>query len=125
MFRKLDRTFGVLLLIGTCGHTLGTLLMLPALSGMWVWSLGASLAGAVLGTLNLVRAGRPADKTLAVITTIGTGLWGLMALAFGMSIHNIFDPRALFHFLVSWVLVFFGPATIRTSSEVSRRSDTE
>jgi uncharacterized membrane protein len=113
MLKKIDRAFGALLVLGSCGHTAGTLLWLPAMSGMWIWSLGSSLAAALLGALNIVRAGRPGDRTLAVITTIGTALWALIALAFGRSIGNIFDPRALTHFVISVILVFFGVTTLR------------
>ncbi len=114
MLKKIDRAFGVLLVLGSCGHTAGTLLWLPALSGIWVWSLGSSLAAALLGALNIVRAGRPDDKTLAVITTVGTAGWAVLAFTFGLSINNVFDPRALTHFVTAIVLAFFGVLTIRS-----------
>jgi len=118
MLKKIDRLFGVLLVLGSCGHTAGTLLWLPAFSGMWVWSLGSSLAAALLGALNIVRAGSPGDKTLAVITTIGTAVWAMVALAFGLSINNVFDVRAMTHFVESVVLVIFGLRTIRGQMEL-------
>jgi hypothetical protein len=121
MLRTTDRVFGVLLVLGSCGHTAGTLLWIPAMSGMWIWSLGSSLAAALLGTLNIVRAGRPEDRTLAVITTLGTAVWALLALAFGISIGNLLDPRALMHFVVSVVLVSFGLVTLRTTLKVGAR----
>jgi len=111
--KKLDQLFGVLLILGSCGHTAGTLLWLPAMSGIWIWSLGAALAGLVLGALNLVRAVRPEDKPIAVIAVVGTALWALIAFAFGKSINNIFDPRPLIHCIVSIVLVIFGIRTLR------------
>ena len=116
MLGKIDRIFGVFLLIGAAGHIMGTLLLLPAMSEIWVWSLGAAIAAALLGVLNIVRAGRANDKTIAVITTIGTAIWALLALTFGASIHNLLDPRALFHFVVSAVLVVFGFLTIRNAA---------
>ena len=121
MLRTTDRVFGVLLVLGSCGHTAGTLLWIPAMSGMWIWSLGSSLAAALLGTLNIVRAGRPEDRTLAVITTLGTAVWALLALAFGISIGNLLDPRALMHFVVSVVLVSFGLVTLRPTLKVGAR----
>jgi len=120
MLKKIDQAFGVLLLLGGCGHTAGTLLWLPAMSGMWVWSLGAALAVLLLGALNLVRAARPHDRTIALITIVGTAIWGLLALAFGKSINNLLDVRALVHFVNSVVLVFFGILTLRSTSRTER-----
>ncbi len=106
--KTIDRIFGWLLIVGSAGHTAGTVLWTEPMSGIFIWSLGSALAAALLGVLNLVRAGRPGDRTLALITTIGTGLWAALALAFGISIHNVLDPRPMTHFVVSVVLVVFG-----------------
>jgi hypothetical protein len=108
-----DRTFGWLLVLCTCGHTLGTFKLIPLMSGMFVWSLGSSLAMALLGALNLVRAGRPEDKTLATITAIGTFAWLLLALAFGQSIGNMGDPRVVGNAVIAAALVVFSIATLR------------
>ena len=116
MLKAIDRTFGILLVLASSGHTVGTMMWLPAMSGMWVWSLGASLAGYLLGTLNIVRAGRPQDRTLAAITMVGTALWALMALAFGQSIGNLLDPRAMGHFIISLALVCFSARTLLGAS---------
>lgn len=99
--RTVDRTFGCLLVLGSVGHSIGTVRWMPATSDAFVWSLGSSLAAALLGALNLVRAGRPGDRTLAAITAVGTACWMLVAFGFGRSIGNRGDPRALFHALVA------------------------
>ena len=109
--KTVDRIFGWLLILGSAGHTAGTVMWTEPMSGIFIWSLGSSLAAAVLGVLNLVRAGRPGDKTLALITISGTALWAALALAFGFSIHNVLDPRPMIHFIVSIVLVIFGVRT--------------
>ena len=111
--KTVDRIFGWLLIVATCGHTLGTFLLLPFMSGLFIWSLGSALASGLLGVLNLVRAGRPDDKTVAMITAIGTACWAVVALAFGKSIHNLLDPRVLMHFLTSAGLVGFSVRTLR------------
>lgn len=116
MLKRADQAFGVLLLLGACGHTVGTMLWLPALSGTWVWSLGGALAVGLLGVLNLVRAARPHDRTIALITVVGTAIWALLALAFGKSINNLLDIRAVVHFVNSLVLVVFSILTLRNSS---------
>ncbi len=114
--QKVDRVFGWLLILGSCGHTAGTFLWVPFMSGMFVWSLGSSLAAALLGVLNLVRAGRPDDKTLAMITAIGSACWVLIAVAFGQSINNLLDPRALMHAITAAVLVGFSIRTLRNAN---------
>jgi hypothetical protein len=116
--KTIDRIFGWLLILGSAGHTIGTVLWTEPMSGIFLWSLGSSLAAALLGVLNLVRAGRRQDKTLALITTIGTAFWAALALTFGFSIHNVLDPRAMTHFIVSVVLVIFGVRTLsRTDAD--------
>ena len=108
-----DRVFGWLMILGTCLHTVGTISLTKFMSDVFVWSLGASIAGFLLGALNLVRAGRPADKTLAYITVVGTFLWAMLAVTFGVSIGNVFDPRVITNVIISAALVFFCIRSIR------------
>jgi hypothetical protein len=116
MLKNVDRTFGWLLILAAFGHTAGTLKWIPFMSGMFVWSMGSSLAAGLLGALNIVRAGRSADTTLAAITLVGTASWMVLALAFGQSIGNLLDPRALGHAIIASVLVVFGGITLRRAS---------
>ena len=103
-----DRVFGYLLILGAVGHTIGTILWVPAMSQLFIWSLGSAVAAFVLGALNILRAGRPDDRPLAAITVVGTFAWMLVALAFGISIHRVLDPRPLSHIIISLFLVLFG-----------------
>ena len=112
MLRTVDRIFAVLLALAACGHTVGTVLWTQPMSSIFIWSLGSSLAAGLLATLNFVRAGRPDDKTLAVITAVGTMCWALVAFAFGVSIYNVFDPRPLGHVVISIVLVIFSAISL-------------
>ncbi len=112
MLKTADRIFGLLLILAACGHTVGTILWTQPMSGVFIWSLGSSLAALLLGTLNIVRAGRPDDKTLAIITLIGTACWAAVAFAFGKSIGNVLDPRPLSHVIISLVLVVLSAATL-------------
>jgi hypothetical protein len=107
-----DRIFGVLLILGTCGHIAGTLKTAPPMSSIWIWSLGAGLGGLVLGPLHLVRAGRPNDRAVALIATLGSVGWFFIALAFGVSIHHVLDFRPFGHMIISAVLVGFGLRTL-------------
>jgi hypothetical protein len=120
--KTIDRTFGWLLVLGSLGHTIGTLMWTQPMSGIFIWSLGSSLAAALLGVLNIVRAGRPDDKTLATISAIGTACWALLALGFGKSIGNLLDPRAVGHAMIAVVLVIFSVITLRNGSLVTWRS---
>lgn len=117
-----DRIFGVLLILGTCGHIAGTLMLAPAMSGIWIWSLGAGLCGLVLGPLHLVRAGRPHDRPVALIATLGTAGWFFVALAFGVSIHHVLDPRPFGHMIISAALVAFGIRTLLGAGQPSAAS---
>lgn len=112
MLKRVDCVFGALLVLASLGHTFGTLKLLPAWSGMWVWSLGAALAGLLLGALNILRASRSGDTIIAVLTTVGTVCWILVVLAFGRTIGNLFDPRVVGHVAISSVLVIFGVLTL-------------
>ena len=124
MRKHLDQACGWLLVLGACGHTGGTLLWLPRMSDIWIWSLGSALAAMVLGALNLLRASREDDRALAWITTLGTACWGLVAVAFGVSIGNMLDPRPLMHAVVSLLLVGYSLATLlRTQRLETSHSD--
>ena len=122
MLKTIDRTFGWLLVLGSLGHTIGTLMWTQPMSGIFIWSLGSSLAAALLGVFNIVRAGRPDDKTLATITAIGTGCWALLALGFGESIGNLLDPRVVGHAIIAAVLVIFSMITLRNGSRTTWHS---
>ena len=44
MLKVIDRIFACLLILGGVGHTIGTILWTPPMSGIFIWSLGAALA---------------------------------------------------------------------------------
>jgi hypothetical protein len=106
-----DRIFAGLLFLFALGHVAGSVLAYPFLSSELVWAISATVLAILLAALNFVRAGRPGDRTLAWICTIGCLAWLVLALAFGVSIGNIFDPRADLHALVALVLALFSLRT--------------
>lgn len=122
MLKITDRICGWLLVLATCGHVAGTFVAYAAMSSIFVWSLGSALAGLLLGALNIVRAGRPHDQTLAVIATLGTACWALVAFGYGKSVGNVLDPRPLTRMVIATALVFFGVRTLRGGSaeEIAR-----
>jgi hypothetical protein len=110
--RVLDRAASILLLLGAAGHTVGTVLSLPPSHDAFIWSLGSSLAAVLVGVLNLVRAGRPSDRTLAWICLGGSLGWALVVLGFGLIIGNLVDPRVDMHLVASLALVAFSVRTL-------------
>ena len=104
---RIDRAFAVLLSLGAAGHTMGSLTLLEAGSGIQVWSLGSALCAFLLGALNWVRAGRAADRTLAWITGLGSLGWLGVAVGFGLSIGRLGDFRVVWHGLCAVALTLF------------------
>jgi hypothetical protein len=111
MIKIIDRVFGALLLVGGALHAFGSISAYPRGSDVLVWALSGSLAAILLAVLNLVRASRPQDRTLAWITFCGSLCWAAVALAFGMAIGNVADPRVLWHAISALVLAAFSVRT--------------
>jgi hypothetical protein len=107
-----DRLFGWLQILGACGHTAGTILLAPFMSGLFVWSLGASIGMFLTAALNLLRAARPGDRTVAFLAVAGSGGQFLLCLAFGGSIANFGDPRVVANCLIAAVLFGFAVRTL-------------
>jgi hypothetical protein len=104
----IDRVFALHLLLGAAGHTFGSLSLLPAAgSDIQVWSLGSALCAALLAVLNLLRAGRPADKPLAWVTALGSIGWLGVVIGFGLSIGRLTDFRVLWHGMSALMLAIF------------------
>ncbi len=91
----LDRVLGSLLIVGGIGHTAGSLHFYQADPMMLLWSLCASLFVFLFAALNLIRAGRPEDTTLAWLCLAAGFCWILVSLRFGVLIGNVFDVRPL------------------------------
>ena len=115
-----DRFFGCLQLLCACGHTMGTIVLVPFMAPLFVWSLGASIGMFLTGALNLVRAGRPGDQTVAWLATGGSGGQILLCLAFGQSIANLADPRVVGNCVTAAVLICFGARTLTGIGRVRR-----
>lgn len=103
----IDRAFGWLLVIGGALHAYGSLVAYPPQTVTLVWSLAGSLAAFLLAALNLMRVNRPHDRTLAYVCFVGSLCWFAVAMAFGMAINAVLDPRVLYHAVVALVLAAF------------------
>ena len=93
-----------LLLIGAAVHACGSFAAYPMGSLTLVWSLSGSGLAALLAVLNLLRAARPQDRTLAWICAGGCLFWALIGLAFGVAIDHLLDPQVVFHVVVAAAL---------------------
>jgi hypothetical protein len=115
--KSLDRIFGVLLLVGAVLHAYGSISSYRVGSTELVWALSGSLAAALTAVLNLVRAGRPEDITVARITFVASICWAAVAGGFGAAIGNLIDPRVLWHLVSALVLAAFSMRTMVGGSQ--------
>lgn len=109
--RIADRVLAVLLLLGAVGHTFGAIQAYSHQPVSLLWALCASVLVALLGALNLLRAGRPADRALAWIAAAGTACWLVAAVAFGVVIRRPTDPRVVVFVVVCAGLIAFSLQT--------------
>jgi hypothetical protein len=110
--KTLVQFFGVLLLVGAVLHAYGSISSYHVGSTELVWALSGSLAAALTAVLNLVRAGRPGDMTVAWITLAANISWAAVAAGFGVAIGNLIDPRALWHLISALALAAFSMRTV-------------
>lgn len=121
--RTVDRVFGWLLFLGGIGHGLGSVRAYAHKPELLLWALCATLAGWLLAALNLMRVGRPADRTLAWVSFFGCLAWVAVAVAFGRLVGNMLDFRALINLILALVLAAFSLRTALGKAE-SRRITT-
>ena len=107
MIKNVDRFFAVLLLAFGAMHAFGSVTAYAFLTPELVWALSASGFSILIAALNFIRAGRPEDRTLAWVCFAGCVVWAVIALAFGASVGNLADPRAVLHALAAVGLAVF------------------
>lgn len=111
----IDRVFGWLLVVGASLHAFGSVTGYGSQPELLVWSLSGTLAALLLAVLNLMRAGRPSDRSLALVCLTGSIAWVAVALGFGAAIGDVLDPRALIHAVNAAVLAAFSLRTLLTA----------
>jgi hypothetical protein len=116
--KTLDRVLGWLLILGGCGHIIGSLSFYKFQTQLLFWSLCASLFIFLLGAINLVRTERPGDRPLGIICVVFNLSWFVACLQLGYITGNMKDPRVSFFSLVT---VGLTALSIRTMS-LSRRT---
>lgn len=107
MAKALDGIFALLLLIGALLHGYGTISAYEPGTEIFVWSLSATLAAALIAVLNLLRRSRRGDRVLALICLVASLAWVGLALGFGAAIGNMLDPRVLWHAIAALALALF------------------
>jgi hypothetical protein len=105
--KTLDRVFGWLMALGGVGHGLGSYRAYSHQPMSLLWALSASFAVFLLAAVNLARAGRKGDRTLAWISFGGCVVWIGFVLWFGLLIGNVFDFRPLVNAVIALVLAIF------------------
>jgi hypothetical protein len=105
--KALDRVFGGLLFLGGVGHGMGSYIAYRSDHMVLLWAWSASLAVFLLAAVNLLRAGRNADRSLAWISFVACLMWVAFALWFGRLIGDVFDARPLGNVLITLVLAVF------------------
>ena len=98
---KLDWLFCLLLALAASGHLFGTLTLYEHGTSLFVWSLAGVLCAALLVALNVLRIGRPNDRSLIWVCLVGCLCWVMIAVMFGQSVGNVLDPRVLLHALAA------------------------
>lgn len=112
-----DRVFGWLLVVGSLLHAMGSVVAYRNTPVTLVWALSGTLAGLLVAGLNLLRVGRPHDRSLAWMSFAGCIGWLAVDLAFGKAWGHVFDPRVLIHAINAVVLAGM---SLRTLARANR-----
>jgi hypothetical protein len=109
--KVLDRGFGGLLFLAGIGHSLGSYMAYRGDHMILLWAWSASLAIFLLAAVNLLRAARTEDRSLAWISFAACLIWVGFAIWFGRLVGNVLDPRALGNAVITLVLAIFSLRT--------------
>jgi len=102
-----DRVFAWILVLGGLLHGMGSIRMYAHEPLTMLWSLCATLLTLLIAAVNLLRVARPGDHPLAWISFAGSLSWAVAAIAAGVLLGNIFDPRPVWHYVTALVLAGF------------------
>lgn len=105
--KMLDRLFACLMFLCGIGHGIGSYQFYKSQPMNLLWALSASFATFLLAALNLLRTGRPGDRSLAWISFVGCLVQAGSAVCFGRLIGNMLDFRPLVTGIVALVLAAF------------------
>ena len=103
--RMVDRIFGWLMVAAALLHSFGAWSAYHSQHEMLLWSLAAGLAELYLAGMNLIRAERRHDLSLARLCVAGNATWLVVVICFAGLIGHFFDPRVLIQFVITAVLL--------------------
>ena len=98
------RIAAVALLASALAHVAGSFTSFPLGSSVLVWSLSGACLAALLAVLSWILSARSGDRALQAVTIVGLLAWAGFAFAFGLSVGNALDPRALAHLVLALLL---------------------
>jgi hypothetical protein len=105
--KTIDRLFGCLMFLGGIGHGIGSYQFYKLQPTNLLWALSASFATFQLAALNLLRTGRPGDRSLAWTCFAGCLVQVGFAVTFGRLIGNMLDFRPFVTAILALVLAAF------------------
>lgn len=97
----LDRVLSCLLILGGIGHTIGAILFYKSDQMTLLWALSFSLFIFLFAAINLVRAGRPEDTTLAWLCLVAGLCHIASSIRFAALIGNFFDFRPVLFVVIT------------------------
>jgi hypothetical protein len=103
----MDRMFSCILILSCILHGFGAYVVYKNDPLTLLWALCAVLLGILLAILNLLRAGRHADRALGWICLAGNLTWSVAAFTYTVLLHNIFDVRGSIDCITGLALVIF------------------
>jgi hypothetical protein len=106
-----DRIFGWLMVLGSLGHSMGSIRAYGDRPELLLWAESGTLAGLLVAAMNLLRAGRPQDRTLAWVSFFASVAWFVLAFDFGRVVGNYFDIHAVIFMIITLVLAMMSLRT--------------
>jgi hypothetical protein len=116
--KTIDRIFGWLMVISALLHAMGSYKVYKAQPMTLLWAETGGLAELLLAALNLLRAGRPGDRSLAWVSALGCAAWLVAVFAFGRLIGDMLNFRILIQAAVTFVLLVFSLRSALGTSQV-------
>jgi hypothetical protein len=103
--RMVDRIFGWLMVATALLHSYSAWSAYHSQHELLLWSLAAGLAQLYLAGMNLIRAERRHDLSLARLCVAGNLTWLVVVICYAGLIGHFFDPRVLIPFVVTTALL--------------------